>query len=339
MRRNLTLIATATILAACATGPAEPATIRLMAHDSFVDAVTDQTFAAFTDQTGIDVEVIAAGDAGAMVNQAALSKDNPLADVLFGVDDTFLSRALEAGIFRPHEAAGLDTVDPELLLDGSEATPIDYGDVCVNYDKAEFPDGPPASLDDLRDLASGLVVQHPATSSPGLAFVLATIDEFGEDGWLGFWEDLRDGGVEVTSSWTTAYYETFTRYGGDRPLVVSYASSPPAEVMFADPPTDTAPTGVMTAGCYRQVEYAGVLAGTEQVEEAGRLVDHMLSVEFQETVPESWFVFPVNQDASLPTVFSEHAVIPDDPARLDPGTIAQNRDRWIDEWIEVMEQG
>jgi thiamine transport system substrate-binding protein len=326
-------------VAACSSG--EPDTITLLAYDSFKAGVTESTFAEFTEATGVEVEVIAAGDAGAMVNQAILSKDNPLADVVFGVDDTFLSRAIEAEIFLPHQAEGLETVPSDLLRDDQLVTPIDFGDVCINYDKDWFTESgtePPKTLEDVRQQAPLLAVQHPATSSPGLAFVLATIDVFGEEGWLDFWADLRDGGVEVTSSWDDAYYASFTRYGGDRPLVVSYASSPPAEVLFSEVPTDTAPTGVITAGCYRQVEYAGVLAGTEHEDLAGRLIDYMLTVDFQELVPESWFVFPVNGEAELPPVFAAHAVIPEDPARLDAETIAANRDRWIDEWVAVMEE-
>jgi thiamine transport system substrate-binding protein len=320
----------------------ETDTITLIAHDSFAAGVGDDTFAGFTEATGVGVEVISASDAGAMVNQAILTKDNPLADVLFGVDDTFLSRALDAEIFLPHQAEGLEQIDPALVRDDGLVTPVDYGDVCINYDVAWFQDNgvtPPSTLNELRtpDNASLLAVQHPATSSPGLAFVLATIAVYREAGWLDFWSDLRDGGVTVTASWDDAYYGAFTRYEGDRPLVVSYASSPPAEVMAAEPPTDVAPTGVITDGCYRQVEYAGILAGTEHPELAGRLIDYMLSVEFQEQVPESWFVFPVNREAELPEVFAAHAVLPQDPVRLDPFEIAENRDRWIDEWTAVME--
>jgi thiamine transport system substrate-binding protein len=342
LRILVTALTIAIVVASC--DPAgEPPTLRLIAHDSFKEGVTDDTFAAFTEATGIGVEVIAAGDAGVMVNQSILSKDNPLADVLFGIDDTFLSRAIDAGIFLPHEAAPIGSVDPGLLRADNLVTPIDIGDVCINYDKAWFEEAGmtvPVSLDELRDpeVASLLVVEHPATSSPGLAFLLATIDRYGEDGWAGFWADLRRGGVEVSSSWSAAYYGSFTRYGGERPLVVSYASSPPAEVMFADPPTSIAPTGVITEGCYRQVEYAGVLAGTDHPEAAGELIEYMLSIEFQEQVPESWFVFPVNQEAELPPVFATHAVLPPEPTRFDPDHIAANRDRWIDEWIEVMEQ-
>jgi thiamine transport system substrate-binding protein len=341
MMRSRVSLAMVLALAVAACSPGDPDTITLLAYDSFKAGVTEDTFAEFSEATGIEVEVVAAGDAGAMVNQAILSKDNPLADVLFGVDDTFLSRAIEGEIFLPYSAEGLENVDPALVRADRLVTPIDFGDVCINYDKDWFAESgtePPQTLEDVRDRASLLAVQHPATSSPGLAFVLATIDVFGEAGWLDFWADLRDGGVEVTSSWDDAYYAYFTRYGGDRPLVVSYASSPPAEVLFSEVPTDTAPTGVMTEGCYRQVEYAGILAGTEHEELAGRLIDHMLSAGFQELVPETWFVFPVNGEAELPPVFATHAVIPGDPARLDAETIAANRDRWIDEWVAVMEQ-
>lgn len=342
MRKLLATTTVAVLMLGACTESGAPETLRILSHDSFRDAVTDATFAAFTEDTGIGVEVIAAGDAGSMVNQAVLSKDNPLADVMFGIDETFLSRALDNEIFEAHTAEGIESVDESLRIEGDPVTPIDFGDVCINYDKGWFEDNGiavPQTLDDLRDpaMASLLVVTHPATSSPGLAFLLATIVEFGEEGWEDFWTDLREGGVQVVSSWSTAYYESFTRYGGDRPLVLSYASSPPAEVMFSEEPLDEAPTGVITDGCYRQIEYAGVLAGTDHPVEASQLVDFMLSPEFQSQVPESWFVFPANGEVDLPAVFAEHTVLPEDPARLDPADIGSERARWIDQWIAVLE--
>jgi thiamine transport system substrate-binding protein len=343
LRRILTLTVLLALAVACGgEEEATPETLRLIAHDSFAGSVNAETFAEFTERTGISVEVIAAGDAGSMVNQAALSKDNPLADVLFGVDDTFLSRALEEDIFVEHTSSLRDSVDPGLIPDTDLVTPIDYGDVCLNYDKAWFADSGsqvPTDLDELRDpdVARTLTVEHPATSSPGLAFLLATVVEYGEDGWTEFWADLREGGANVAPDWDTAYYNDFTRYGGASPLVVSYASSPPAEVIFATEPLDEAQTGVVEAGCYRQIEYAGVLAGTEYPAAAGELIDFMLSVRFQENIPLTWFVFPANTEAELPPEFLDYTVIPADPARLDPATIAENRDRWIDEWVAVME--
>lgn len=346
MRKTLTLVvALALLVAACgdAEPEATPETLTLIAHDSFAGTAQEAgSFDPFTEETGIGVEVVAAGDTGALVNQAVLTRDNPLADVLFGVDDTFLSRALDEDIFVPYEADHLENVDDDLEEPEDRVTPIDFGDVCLNYDKSWFEESEldvPSTLEELRasEYAGILTVEHPATSSPGLAFMLATIDEFGEDGWLDFWADLRDGGVNIVADWDSAYYGEFTQYGGESPVVVSYASSPPAEVIFAEEPPTVAPTGVIEGGCYRQIEYAGILEGTEFPEASGDLIDFMLSVEFQETIPLNWFVFPANQDAELPEPFLEHTVIPESPTRFDTATIAENRDRWIDQWVEVME--
>ncbi len=343
---RLTALALATVLALTACGGGEqsgtPETLTLLAHDSFAAGVDETTFAAFTEQTGIEVEVTAAGDAGALVNQAVLTKDNPLADVLFGVDDTFLSRALDEDIFLAHEAVGIEQVDESLRVTDNEVTPIDFGDVCFNYDKDWFAGSDLAVPDDLEDLTTDtyaelVTVEHPATSSPGLAFLLATIGTFGEEGWIDWWATMRDAGINVVSDWDTAYYSDFTRYGGSSPIVMSYASSPPAEVIFAEEPLDEAPTGVIEAGCYRQVEYGGVLDGTPYPDAAGELVDFMLSQEFQEGIPLTWFVFPANQATPLPQEFIDYTTIPAAPARLEADNIAENRDAWIDEWIAVME--
>jgi thiamine transport system substrate-binding protein len=337
-RTLVLLLAVGMVFSACSTDEPTPETITIVSHDSFAGGVTDETFAAFTEETGVSVEVLPAGDAGSLVNQAILTKENPIADVLFGVDDTFLSRALEAGIFRAHESDALDRVPDDLELDPDHrVTPVDYGDVCLNYDTAALAD-PPATLEDLTTpaYAGTLVVENPATSSPGLAFLLATIDAFGEGGWQDYWRALVANDVAVVPDWDTAYYADFTRYGGDRPLVVSYASSPPAEVIFSEEPLDAAPTGVVEAGCYRQIEFAGVLDGTPYPELAGRLVDFMLSKEFQEGIPLTWFVFPANEEAALPPEFVEYTVIPGDPASLDPAEIDANRERWIEEWTAIV---
>ena len=324
---------TTSIDAATPPTDSEPGTVTILSHDSFAEGVTEETFGPFTASTGIEVEVLPAGDAGSMVNQAILTKDDPLADVLFGVDDTFLSRALDEGIFRPTD------LNPSPLVDGLVAdpegrvVPIDFGDVCINYDKAAI-EAVPTTLEDLTDpsFRGTLVVESPATSSPGLAFLLATIAEYGEDGWKDYWATLLDNDVRIVGDWDQAYYSEFTRYGGDRPLVVSYASSPPAEVIFAEEPLGEAPTGVIEAGCYRQTEFAGVLEGTENPGAAQELVEYLFSLEFQEQVPLTWFVFPANADAQLPTEFIEHTLIPEDPASLEASDIAANRERWIEEW-------
>ena len=324
----------------------EPATtVRLLTHDSF--ALSDGVLDAFTDETGIEVEVIQGGDAGTVVNQALLTKGNPQADVLFGIDSTFLSRALDERLFVAHEAEALEEVDEALRLDPNHCvTPVDYGDVCINYDKAYFADRDLALPDDLDDLTDPayrdlLVVENPATSSPGLAFMLATIATFGESGdytWLDFWKDLRANDVLVSEGWEDAYYTQFSASSGQgpRPLVVSYATSPAAEVFFSEGKLSEPPTGNLLAGSFLQVEFAGILKGTQQRALAERLIDFMLSKRFQEDVPLQMFVYPVLPSAALPDVFTQFAQTPKQPVGVAPEQIDQYRERWIDTWTKTV---
>ena len=342
-----TVVAFALVAAACggsgAGGDGGSQTVRLVTHDSFY--VSDGIIAGFEEASGHTVELLQVGDAGTMVNQAVLTRDNPIADVMFGIDNTFLGRALDARLFVEYTSPLLAAVPEELQLD-HRVTPIVFGDVCLNFDipgLAERGIAPPASLRDLTDeqYRDLLVVEHPGTSSPGLAFMIATIVEFGEEGaysWLDFWADLSDNGVLIAAGWEEAYYGSFSGASGagDRPIVVSYASSPPAEVIFADPPITEAPTGVIEAGCFRQIEFAAILAGTEVEGAARELIDFMLSIEFQEDIPLNMFVFPANENAAVPPEFIEYTIVPSDPAQLPTAVIDANRSRWIEEWVEVV---
>ena len=320
-----------------------PTTIRLMTHDSF--DISEAVMTKFETETGIKVEVFKAGDGGAVLNQAILAKDSPLADVLFGVDNTFLSRALENDIFIPYDSPELENIDPTLKLDPqNRALPVDYGDVCLNYDKAWFEAAglkPPAGLEDLTGpaYANLTVVENPATSTPGLAFLLATISHFGPERYLDFWEKLVANGVMVTDGWEDAYWGQFSAASdGDRPIVVSYASSPPAEVFFADPPIDEAPTAAVVSdgACFRQIEFAGILQGTKQEAAAQKFVDFMLGQTFQEDIPLHMFVYPANQKAALPEVFVKHSRVPARPAFVSPEDIAANREAWVEAWTETV---
>lgn len=319
------------LLAACADDEPstdKPAAVTLVAYDSFPtkDTPLNAALDAFTADTGIVVNIVTAGDAGTMVTKAALTSGNPEGDVMWGVDNTLLSAATDGKVFE------------------GEPVEVDFGDVCVNYDIdwfAEHGIDPPTTMDDLllpayKDL---LVVQNPATSSPGLAFLMATIAHTGEDKWQQYWTDLRANGVEVVDSWDSAYYERFSGAAGsagDKPLVVSYGSSPPAEVVFADPPRDDAPTGVIGSTCFRQIEYAGVLRGTEHPDEAAQLTAFLLTEPFQKELPLTLFVYPANPDVALPEVFTQFAVVPTNPFTFDPETISANRQQWQDQWTEIV---
>jgi len=342
MTRRLAVVvllsSTLLLAVSCDDGDDAP-TVTLVTHDSFF--VPDDVFEAFTADTGIEVDLVPAGDAGSAVNQAILTKDDPIGDAFFGVDTTFLTRALDEGIFAEYRSPALSEVDDEFVVD-PRVTPVDYGDVCVNYDRAAFGDvPPPETLPDLAEpeYADQLVVSNPATSSPGLAFLLATIAEFGEEGWADYWEALRDNGVLVVSGWEQSYNEEFSGgpNAGPRPLVVSYASSPPATVdPDADPLPDVAAIGTMLESCFRQVEYVGVLEGAAHPEEARELVDFMLTPTFQEALPLSMYVFPVRASTPLPELFERYAELPEAPYSLPPELITAERERWIEEWTDIV---
>lgn len=331
-------------LALCATALAAPAAeLTVMTHDSF--AMSKDVLARFEADSGITVRIMQSGDAGAALNQAILAKNSPLADVFYGVDNTFLSRALKAGIFEPYAPAGIDAVPADLRLDAeSRLVPVDFGDVCLNYDLAWFASkgvAPPSALEDLtrpeyKDL---LVVQNPATSSPGLAFLLATIGHFGEEGAFTFWKGLKDNGVLVTGGWKDAYWGHFTAASkGKRPIVVSYATSPAAEVHFGKDPQAPAPTAAVLApgSAFRQVEFAGILKGAKNPDAARKFMDFLLSPAFQEDIPLQMFVFPANAQARLPEVFVQHARRADSPARVSPEDIDARREAWIARWTQLM---
>ena len=338
IRARLVAVVIGLVLVAAGCGSSddgEPRSLKLLAHSSF--AISESTLAAFTAETGIGVQILDGGDAGAMLAQAILTKDNPIADVIFGIDNTFLSRAVDEEITDPYPSPGLAELHEFTLLDPTNRfTPVDYGDVCLQYDKEALINADTASLFTNPYFGGQLVVQDPATSSPGLAFLLATIAAFPDD-WQNYWATLRDEGVLVVPGWEEAYYNEFSAASdGDRPVVVSYGSSPAAEVVFAAEPIDEPATAIVTESCFRQVEFAGILSGTEAGEEAGQLIDFMLSTRFQEDIPLNMFVFPARRDAVLPAVFAEHAVVAEQPLSIGPAVIAANRDDWIDEWTAIV---
>ena len=352
MARVLSILVMVLAVSACrggiapgAVAPAEPVTLVVATHDSF--AVSEPVVAAFEAAHNARVQFLTLGDAGVALNKVILSKDAPLADVFFGVDNTFLSRALDASIFVPYASPLLAQIPDALELDAEHRLlPVDFGFVTLNADPAWFAErglALPTMLEDLADPAYRglLVVQNPATSSPGLAFLLATVAHFGEEGYQTYWQALRANDVLVTDDWSEAYFERFTVGSGgtgDRPLVVSYSTSPPADVVYA---TDgrTQPASInllLPGGAFQQVEFAGVLAGAKQPELARQFVDYMLDITFQQDIPLQMFVYPANSNAALPELFTTYAQTPEEPATLDPAAIEANREAWIEGWAEVM---
>jgi thiamine transport system substrate-binding protein len=349
-RRLIPFLVLAGLLAAsagCADDSA-PRSVRLITHESF--ALTQQLLDDFTAETGITVEVATAGDAGALVNRAVLAAGNPEGDLLFGVDNTLLSRLSAAGAIDSYQAPA-DGVAAELTdLAQGVVTPIDFADVCLNVDQQWFTERgipAPTAVADLTDARYRelTVMPNPATSSPGLAFLLSTVELLGDPAateqpaaWQQFWERMRSNGMLVVAGWTEAYTGSYTAGGGSgqRPIVVSYATSPPAELVYADEPRPQRPrTAVVEDGCFRQVEFAAVLAGSPAADEARLLADYLLTAPVQADLPLSMFVLPAVTATPLPAEF-EFAARPAAPVVMDPAVIDRGRDAWIEQWTRIV---
>lgn len=325
MKKLLALVLVGSALAGCSlksgSSSETPKEITLVSYDAFTPA--EGIFDDFTAAYGPTVKVVTAGDTGTMVSKAILTTGNPEGDVMFGIDNTFLSRAKSGKVLEDY-------------------TPVDESDVCVNYDKAWFASRkitPPATLEDFikpqyRNLLS---VQDPVNSAPGFAFLLASIEHFGEGKWQNYWKQLKANGVRISSDWTAAYTIDFSGSSGKGkyPLVVSYGTSPAAEVLFAETPLSEAPTGVIEATCFHATEYVGILRGSKNPEMARKLVEYLLDKKFQESMPTSLFVYPVNTSAVLPEVFTKYAVKPASSKTISPDAIEKNRDGWIDAWRNI----
>ncbi|HEU5037562.1 MAG TPA: thiamine ABC transporter substrate-binding protein [Nocardioides sp.] len=345
MRRIHVLVPALLLVAGCSTigedsgGGGAPSSDRvvLITHDSF--SLPKPLIKKFEDESGYDLVVRGSGDAGVLTNKLVLTKDDPLGDVSFGVDNTFASRALDAGVFAPYDAPLPDGADQYRLPgdDDHDLTPIDNGNVCVNVDDTWFAAhhlAPPRTLDDLVDPAYRdlFVTPGAATSSPGMAFLLTTIAKYGEDGWQDWWATLLANGAKLVDGWSQAYEVDFTQGGGkgDRPIVLSYDSSPAFTVSGGK-----SSTSALLDTCFRQVEYAGVLAGAQNPKGAEALVDFLLTPEVQAALPESMYVFPVDASVPLPTEWAKFAKQPTDPYAVDPADISAHRDEWLRAWSDV----
>lgn len=313
---------------------AAPTTVKVVVHDSF--QISDELVAQFEKSSGYDLQLVTNGDGGALVNKLVLTKDAPLGDVAFGVDTTFASRAINEGVFASYTSPVEGAVGQAMRIEGDDTlTPIDFGDVCLNVDSDYFAKidlAEPLEQDGFFNPANaGLaVVTNPATSSPGLAFLFATIAKYGEDGYLDYWKQLKDNGVKIVDGWEDAYYVDFTATGkGDKPIVLSYASSP-AFTVTEDGKRTT--TESLMSSCFRQVEYAGVLNNAANPEGAQAFIDFLLEKDFQSTVAEAMYMYPVNQEVGLPEAWAQFAPLPETSLKLSSQDITDNREKWIKEW-------
>lgn len=320
MKRLVSLLAgSSLLLAGCAPADQAATKVTLVAHDSF--AISDESIAEFQEASGFELEIIRAGDAGSLTNRLVLTKDSPIADVVFGIDNTFRGVADENGIIE------------------GELVPVDYADVCFNYDRLWFEKRgmtSPASWRDLTKPAynSLTVVTNPLSSSPGLAFLATTVAAFGEQGFEQYWKELRDNGVVVASGWEEAYFTYFSGSSGngEYPIVLSYSSSPAAEIR-EDGKSQTA---ALLDECFRQTEFVGTLAGAKNPEGAKALVGYLISESFQNTMPALMYVYPVNENAVIPAEWAEFGPAANSTIGEDL-SISTHREKWQTTWSAIFD--
>jgi thiamine transport system substrate-binding protein len=335
--RRTFAFATAT-LAALTAFPALAADkeLRVLVHSSF--DLPKPLLARFESESGIKLSLIKAGDAGEMLNKLILTRAKPIADVVFGLDNASVAKAQANKVLEPVAY----TQGSATAQVGANVVPVDYGFVNLNFDKAAFAKSGiplPKTLDDLAQPAyrNLLVVPNPATSSPGYAFLLATIAGMGEEKAFDWWARMRGNGVKVVKGWTEAYYTEFSRNGGSRSLVVSYASSPAAEVFYSKEKISVSPTAnlFLKGGVFRQVEGVALVAGGGQREAAGKFIAFMRSGAVQEALQTSMWMYPVEAHTPLAEVM-KHAVEPSTFESLSAETIADKGTAWVARWTQTV---
>ncbi len=328
-------------------GAGDEKSVTLVVHDSFPN---DEFAAAASDATGYDVKVISAGDGGELTNKLVLTQGAPIADAFFGVDTIFASRLVENDVVEPyvpeelpegawplavpHSEGGPDAATPS-YIERTGMVPVDHGTTCVNIDTGWFAEEGVAAPETYEDLAKPeyqdlTVLLDPTASSTGASFLVGTVEAFGEDGYVDYWQSLVDNGARIEQGWSDAYYGQFTQGGedGTRPIVVSYASSPAFTVNEDGTESSTA---ALLDTCTQQVEYAGVLKGTENPDGARAVVDYLVSSEFQQMIPDAMYMVPVDDSAELPEAWAKFAPEPEEEQLHDlpPAEIEAGRETWL----------
>ena len=311
--------------------------LRVMVHSSF--SLPKPMLAQFEAQHNIKLSIIKAGDAGEMLNKLILTRAQPVADVVFGIDNALVAKAAAAQVLEPY---GLTLPAVAVGAMGVLVAPVDYGYVNLNYDKAAVAKSGqplPKTLDDLTQAAyrNWLVVQNPATSSTGYAFLLATVAGMGEEKAFDWWAKMRANGLKVSKGWSESYYTEFSRNGGTRPLVVSYASSPAAEVFYSKEKINESPTAGLNlkGGVFRQVEGVALVKGGAQPEAARKFIEFLRSAPVQEALQTSMWMFPV--DARTPRAeVMRHAPEPAAFESLPFETVADKGGLWVSRWTQVV---
>ncbi len=306
--------------------------ITVYAYDSFVSEWGPGPLVVpkFEEKTGIKVQLISAGNGGELLGKLQLEQHNPQADVVIGISNELIHETIATNLLKPYESPVLSQIPEFLHFDPTYSLlPFDYGNYAFVYD-SEKVDNPPKSLDDLLDPAweRSIILMDPRTSSVGMGLLEWTVAIYG-DNYLQWWEAVKPNVLTIADGWSSGY-GLFTE--GEAPLVISYTTSPVYHILYEE--TDRYKAQVFDRGNMAVIEGIGILASTKDVDAARQFVDFLLT-EGQTDIATANIMYPVNSNTVLPEAFSA-AVKPQQSIMIDGDVIAQNRDRWLSEWVEVM---
>ena len=313
-------------------GAQETNNLVIYAYDSFVSdwGAGPIVIPNFEKKYGIKVDLRSPGDAGQVLTTSILEKDNPVADIVIGIDNNMLAKALDEDILQPYKSENLNNVDQSLIFDKSNhLSPYDYGYFSIIYNSEKI-DNPPKSLNDLlsSQYEKSIILMDPRTSSPGLGFFLWTVKVFGDD-FTDYWANLNKNILTITEGWDSGY-GLFVN--GEAPMVLSYTTSPAYHKEYED--SEQYKATVFEEGNYMQIEGAGIVKNCKNLKSAQIFIDYMLTEDFQKEIPLTNWMFPVI-DIKLPKSY-DTALKTEKNLLLPSKTINDNLDKWTEEWLETI---
>ncbi len=301
-------------------------------YSSFPVSLVDTIKNHFLKTYQTKVEFRSFSDTGPLFNELIQDKQAPQADLVIGLDNNYLNKAVEKDLFQPYKPKAAAKIRPELVFDPQyRMIPFDYGYVVFNYDRERLGRVPKSHRDLLDPYYKGkIIIENPLTSSPGQVFLLTTIALYGETGYLDYWRQLKQNLLTITPGWDEAY-GIYT--AGEAPIVLSYGTSPVYHLLYDK--TERYQAMVLDEAAYAQIEGMSIVKGSVNLKGAQQLVEYLLSTEFQSLIPESQFMYPATIDAKLPASF-RIAAQAKRILNLPTDQVAAKLDRWLADWEKAV---
>lgn len=310
--------------------------IRLITYNSF--NLPKKLIQQFEKNNNTTIKIIKAGDNNTLINRLILTKDHPIADVVYGINNNNIYKIIDNNLIQNNQPI----LNNDIFINLKNISVINYGFIALNYDKEWFTTHKLPLPKNLYDLALPqykdlLVVENPNTSAVGMAFLLANIAGIGEKNTFNWWLKMRQNGIKITKDWSEAYYKEFTLNGGHYPIMVGYTSSPAAEIFYSKNKLVTPNINnlFLQGAVYEQVEGAAILNQTKQPQLAKKLIQFLQSVDVQNSLVTTMWVYPANKKVLLPKIM-QYATLPKMHWAPNPQRIQKYQQNWLERWNQIV---